>query len=151
MSDLHLQMFNIKEAMRIWSELSVEVLKEELDVQGMKIANLKEDYISRRKILASKVRGFFKAASSEGDESQLTESCKSLIQDFKLDFDNLSDAAKFSEFCFMDAYKKVRNLQDPQKPLEGCLVVCLKALDRFGSINIFIDFSRRFVHSSRFS
>ncbi len=109
---VQLHVYAIKESLETWSALNLESSKDELDVQALKIAEFKEECIGRKKNLGSIIRNFNKTCKDTEHISAaaIFELAKSLIDDFKANFDYLSDAVKFSDSCFFGAYKMFREL-----------------------------------------
>jgi hypothetical protein len=126
----------------------------ELHGKALKIAESKEAYVNRKKQLAAKVRAFTKMYLSSDDatddkdsmDSDWVEPCKSLIADFKADFDVITDSAKLSELCFMAVYKIINDLVDPKEIIQSCLAVCLRchealknAVDQLANANTLLE------------
>lgn len=135
LGELHLQIFNLQQSCSLWARLSVETLKDRLDEQALKIADMKEGYVGRKKILAATMRTFSKkyfhsdAAEDLAGASELVGDCKQLVQAFKTDFDFLGEAAKFSEASFMSAYKAVHEMEDPHAVVTQCFATCIRSQD----------------------
>jgi hypothetical protein len=85
------------------------------DEQAIKIAENREEYIQRRKILAKVVKSFKETIDNATDINIETIQLEgnSLIDKFKAEFDHLANDSKFSEGCFLATYKAMRDLPDP--------------------------------------
>jgi hypothetical protein len=128
-SDLHLQIFNVQECITKWTEFSFDALKEELHGKALKVAESKEVYVARKKLLAGKIKNFtktFLADDVHSVQESWVEPCKSVITDFKADFDLVSESAKYTELCFLAVYKIISDIADPKDIIQSCLEVCLR-------------------------
>ena len=99
-------------------EIGLEQLKFSLDEQAVKMTELKEDYIKRRKGLASSIKAFtstyLQTAEEEIDEADDWKSPASeLLELFKVGYDTLSFFTKFAENAFLSVFKAFREAEDP--------------------------------------
>ncbi len=91
--------------MKKFPEVPIEEYIQVLDDKAIKVTELKEDYIIRRKALTTQVKAFLQetlpqlSSSTEEDKSiplqQLVEATKSFIEVFKKEYDHLSNYANF--------------------------------------------------------
>jgi hypothetical protein len=102
-------------------------------VAAVKLSELKEDYVNRRKNLTQNVKKFTATYLSDPeDKSPFTADCKEIIDLFKKEFDGLSTLAKFSEVAFINVYKVVRELPDPVVIATEGLNTCLRVNELLG-------------------
>jgi homeobox protein cut-like len=132
LGDLHLAMYTLKETVTQYEEASLSTVTKELDVVAMKLAELKEDYVTRRKNLTAQVKQFTAQYLSDSEDSPFAEACKSVLSLFKKEFDGLSTLAKFSESAFLDIYKILRELPDPVLITTQGLSTCVKMSELLG-------------------
>lgn len=131
-SDIYLTLYNLKEATTKWNDVSLTSLITVLDEQAVKISELKEEYVNRRKTLASNIR-LFTSKYIENDSNDIIHynnmklEAKQIIDLFKSSFDYLATSAKFSESSFLALYKLLRELQDPCILFEECTNIITKS------------------------
>ena len=100
-------------------EIGLEQLKFSLDEQAVKMSELKEDYIKRRKGLAASIKSFSVTylQPSEGDDDNEANDWKAptseLLEMFKGEYDALSIFTKFAETAFLSVFKSFREAEDP--------------------------------------
>lgn len=136
-SDIYLKIYTVKESIGRWNEFSFESSKESWDEKALKVAELKEDYVGKKKALAAKVRSFNQSflenstldTSDSSFATNIMSSAKDLISEFKNNFDNLANAIKFSESSFVGMYKQMRDMPDPIFALNDCLTTMVKCQD----------------------
>jgi hypothetical protein len=109
-------------------EIGLEQLKFSLDEQAVKMTELKEDYIKRRKGLAGSIKAFTSTylqnaeaeAEAEGDEADDWKAPASeLLELFKVEYDSLSFFTKFAENAFLSVFKAFREAEDP---VDACIL-----------------------------
>ena len=144
--DLHLTIYTLKESLTKYEEASLSTVAKELDSVAMRLTDLKEGYVNRRKHLTAHVKGFTKEHLDNTDETPLIVACKDIIALFKKEFDGLSSLAKFSENAFINIYKIIRELPDPMliatEGLNTCLTVSellKKAQEQLTNANAIIN------------
>jgi hypothetical protein len=122
--DIYLSIYNLQQILHKQQDnQSLDVTMAQMDEQALKLAELKEDYLKRRKALSAKVKNFF---ASKVDSTSSSDAVQELIEAFKKEFDNLSSLAKFSESAFLSAYKHIREVPDFPQLVDGSLTACLK-------------------------
>lgn len=119
-SDIYLTLYNIKEANTKWKEVSLSELGTIWDEQALKITELKEEYVKRRKTLASSIREFTSKYIDNNIDNDMKNDTKQIIELFKSNFDYLATSAKFSEAAFLSTYKLMREAQDPCILFDEC-------------------------------
>lgn len=127
--DLFLSIFNNKEALSKWNVVDFCNLTNKWDEQAIKIAELKEEYLSRRKSLANLVRTFTDknlGSDNETLDERMKLECKSFIESFKSEFDFLAGAHKYAESSFLSAYKSLREIEDPAIIIKENLDICMR-------------------------
>jgi hypothetical protein len=134
MGDLYLSIYSLKETLTKFDDSSFGSLTKDMDAYALKLTELKEGYVNRRKLLTQEVKRFTNDyLSDESDEHpEFTEACKSIIALFKKEFDGLSTMSKFSENAFTNTYKELRDLPDPVQTATDALAICLKAHEVLG-------------------
>jgi hypothetical protein len=130
-NDVYIGIYNLKQAIVKWNEVSLTSLLSAWDEQTIKITENKEEYLTKKKSLASAVRSFSaKYFSNISDDSSSWQSeCKELIETFKSTVDILLKACKFSETSFLSTYKILNDVSDPVPLFEDCVSVCIRAQD----------------------
>ena len=126
---IYITVFQIKESLQKWDEVSFNNLRLAWDEQASKIAEYKEDVAARKKNLASMIRNFTSASATEsnrGDNSSIANEFSALITAFKAEFDFLTTTNRFSESTFLSTYKLMRDVPDPTEELRDCLKVCVR-------------------------
>lgn len=128
---IHLTMFQIKESLQKWNEVSFNNLRLAWDEQALKIAEYKEEVAARKKIIATKIRYFMSTSAAEtsrtNNVSDILGEVTVLITAFKTEFDFLTTTNRFSESAFLSTYKLMRDVPDPSEELGECLKVCVRA------------------------
>ena len=103
---------SVGDCLKQWQEVNLVNLRYSLDEQAYLIAEAREEYVGRRKDLASKVRNFV-TTHVAGDAAEGSAVCdaNNLIDAFKTEFDFLSKMCKLSEVSFLSLYKLLREVQ----------------------------------------
>ena len=99
-----------------WRDIALEEKKPLFDAQALELTERKEAYLSRRKALSSKIRDFsqqFISGDVPFDIATYRNACKSMVELFKAEFDNLAKASKLTEESFLSLYQLVRDAPDP--------------------------------------
>ena len=137
---IYISVFKIKESLQKWNEVSFNNLRLAWDEQAIKIAEYKEEVAARKKILGAKVRQFLSILSNDavGDEEKNESNDvglagRAMINSFKVDFDFLAEANRFSEGAFLTTYKLMRDVPDPSEELGECLKVCIRNQETLGN------------------
>lgn len=122
---IYLTIFNVKDNMKKWNEVDMKNLIIILEEQAIKITELREEYVSKRKLLATSVRTFTNthiattnstSTSASASESsietieKMRKDSKELIDEFKSNFDNLANTSKFAEASFLSIYKLLHDV-----------------------------------------
>ncbi len=129
-NDVYIGIYNLQQAVVKWNEVSLTSLLSAWDEQAIKITENKEEYLTKKKSLASAVRSFSaKYLSNISDDSSWQAECKELVETFKLTVDVLLKACKFSETSFLSTYKILNDVSDPVPLFEDCVSVCIRAQD----------------------
>ena len=126
-SDIYLTLYNIKEANTKWKEVALSELGTAWDEQALKITELKEEYVKRRKTLATSIRGFTSKYIDNNTDNDMKNDTKEIIELFKSNFDYLATSAKFSEAAFLSTYKLMREVQDPCNLFDECTNIITKS------------------------
>ena len=133
MGDLYLSIYSLKELATKYEELSVSALASEMDAAALKLSELKEGYVNRRKVLTQQVKKFTADfLSDDNEDTEFVTACKEVIATFKKEFDGLSSLSKFSETAFLGVYKSIRDMPDPVNIASEGLKMCLKAHEILG-------------------
>ena len=137
---IYISVFKIKESLQKWNEVSFNNLRLAWDEQAIKIAEYKEEVAARKKVLGAKVRQFLSTLSNDaGGNEEKNESNgvglagRAMINSFKVDFDFLAEANRFSEGAFLTTYKLMRDVPDPSEELGECLKVCIRNQETLGN------------------
>ena len=129
-NDVYIGIYNLKQAVVKWNEVSLTSLLSAWDEQAIKITENKEEYLAKKKSLASAVRSFSaKYLSNISNDTSWQAECKELVETFKLTVDVLLKACKFSETSFLSTYKILNDVSDPVPLFEDCVSVCIRAQD----------------------
>ena len=127
---IYITVFQIKESLQKWDEVSFNNLRLAWDEQALKIAEYKEEVAARKKNLASKIRNFTSSSATESNRADNTSiianEITALITAFKAEFDFLTTTNRFSESAFLSTYKLMRDVPDPTEELRDCLKVCVR-------------------------
>jgi hypothetical protein len=121
MDDLCMSIYSLKEV----GEGEGQGLRgqvEEAEGRALKLSELKEDYVMRRKALTAKVKKFssefLHAGAGEGGAgeeggSAMANACRDIVEAFKTEFDGLSALSKVAEGGFITLYRALRDLPNP--------------------------------------
>ena len=133
---IYISVFKIKESLQKWDEISFNNLRLAWDEQAIKIAEYKEEVAARKKVLGAKVRQFLSVLPTDtsGNEEQnestdVAFAGRAMVNSFKVDFDFLAEANRFSESAFLTTYKLMRDAPDPSEELGQCLKTCIRNQD----------------------
>jgi len=129
----------LKENLVPWRTINLDQQKVSWDEQALKLAELKEDYVQRRKLLAATIKKFKSKflIESEEDEFSLEElkaAASDVISNFKTEYDQLSIFARFSESAFILTYKTFRDALDPVTVLDDGIALCIAVQDSIDDI-----------------
>jgi len=127
--DLYLSIYSLKESLVKYEESTLSSVVEESDSKAVTLSELREKYLSGRKVLTAQVKKFTQEYLSHPDEEEapIATDSRAVIESFKKEFDGLSHLSKFAEASFVTLYKSVRELPDPAVVTSESLQVCLKA------------------------
>eukprot|EP01041_Mallomonas_annulata_P000513 gene513-986_t len=134
-----------------WTEAGLTNMVETLEQQALEYTALKEDYVKRRKVLASKVKTFTSSfVETDNSESNLDwkSECCSLIQSFKIEFDQLSKICRFAENAFLSTFKSIQNVPDPVITLQNTLNTFSKSKELITSHRDFIYELYEIIHKN---
>ena len=109
---LHLSVINNIEK---WSSVNLDEHRSQMDQQAIELTERKEDYLSRRKILSTKIKELQKCISGDTafDVETYRKTGKNLIDTFKTEFDHLAKGSKLTEEAFLFTYHLIRDVPDP--------------------------------------
>lgn len=133
--DIFLSIFNLQQTVdKMSAGVSLDNFVAAQDEQALKLAELKEDYVKRRKVLTGKVKAYTAGFLEVRDPQKLTvdhalemiDRSSELVDNFKKEFDNLSHLSKFSEGAFLTLYKRVREMPDLVQLVRQALQACLR-------------------------
>lgn len=139
--DIYLTLYNCQESLKRFPQNDqIEDYWQALDDSAMKVAEMKEEYIQRRKKLSTTIKKFLteslpKLTSHEESESSnmldgIQTEMRQVIDTFKKEYDHLSSFAKFSEAAFLSLYKDSREyLVESKLALEQSVSLCLSTKD----------------------
>jgi homeobox protein cut-like len=99
-----------------WSEINLAELQVGLHDHALAISESREEYIKKRKLLATSLRTFTADVLTEScslDLSTIQNRTKEIIEFFKADFDFLAGICKSSESAYLSLYKLLRDAPDP--------------------------------------
>eukprot|EP01133_Synstelium_polycarpum_P018960 gene18960-22696_t len=99
-----------------WRQFNVEKKKTDLDAYVTQIAQLKEDCVQSRKVLAKQTQDFKKVA----DEEKI-KTFGALLKLYQDEVDKLTKRSKYSETCFFGVYKDISEAHDPVPALTAAL------------------------------
>lgn len=146
--DLFLSIYNLKELIFKCEAVSLSAMTNEMDVAAEKLAELKEGYLNRRKVLTQQVKKFTLEYLSDTEETSMVAACKEVIDLFKKEFDGLSAMSKFSENAFVNIYKAIRDLPDPAVVATEGLNACLKANEILGKAQEQLNIANEIISST---
>jgi hypothetical protein len=147
--DIFLTLYNCQESLKKFpSNDNVEDYLQDLDDKALKVAEMKEDYIQRRKKLSLAIKKFLSdsipvlSSTEESDEEERKQQLECLKQEtinlidlFKKEFDHLSSFAKFTESIFLAFYKDTREyLTESKSSIEQSVALCLSTQNIFNRV-----------------
>lgn len=97
-----------------WKDFEFADLQHALDEQSSKINASQEEGAASRKALSAKTKAFRKLA----DEEKLGE-MRGLLKGYQAEIDSLTTRCKFAEACFMNVYRSLALLPDPEPLLNA--------------------------------
>ena len=133
--DLHLSIYTLKESLTKYEELSIDSLAQEMGDQTVKLSGMRDEYLTRRKVLTAQVKAFSQEFLGNGQNSPdpIISRCRELISSFKIEFDFLASLAKLSEAAFVASYQALKDMPDPASVVSDSLEVSLKAHEGLSS------------------
>jgi len=149
MGDLYLSIYSLKELSTKYDELSLGSLTAEMDGVALKLTELKEGYVNRRKVLTQEVKKFtVEYLGDDQEETEFASACKDIVALFKKEFDGLSNLSKFTETAFINIYKSIRDMPDPVSIASEGLKMCLKAHEILGKAQEQLNFANEIINES---
>jgi hypothetical protein len=106
----------IRDTITIWRKINITHLQNQFHENVIEITEKREEYLKKRKLLASSLRKFTQEALHENTSlsiAEIQQECTQIIEKFKSDFDFLSSMCKQSERFYLDLYKILREATDP--------------------------------------
>lgn len=97
-----------------WKDFKFADLQQVLDEQSSKIIASQEEGAASRKALSAKTKAFRKLT----DEEKLDE-MRGLLKEYQSEIDSLTTRCKFAEASFMNVYKSLALLPDPEPLLNA--------------------------------
>lgn len=147
--DLYLSIYSLKELISKCEVASLVSMTKEMDEAAEKLAELKESYVGRRRVLTQQVKKFtMEYLNDAGDGNPMVEACKEVIDLFKREFDGLSSMSKFSETSFLGIYKAIRDLPDPAVVASEGLSACLKANEILGKAQDQLNVANEIINAT---
>lgn len=128
---MHKSLVETQHALSKWQEVSLSNLLFSLDEEALKITELQEEYLGRRKSLALKTRAFtksFLSSSAVNDIDAFKAASKEIVDFFKAEFDTLAESCRFAENCFLSLYKVIREVPDPVLAITAAAEACDKGI-----------------------
>lgn len=127
--DFTLQISQLEQQLRLegaccsgWVDIKLAELQVDMHDQALSISDSREEYIKRRKTLASNLRAFTSEVLNESCTLELgiiQERTKNIIELFKKDFDFLAGICKNTETSYLSLYKLLRDAPDPHTVFEA--------------------------------
>eukprot|EP01039_Chlorochromonas_danica_P009729 gene9729-10763_t len=138
--DIYLNIYNLQQAIEKSSQETItpEEFTSQLDEESIKLAELKEDYLKRRKTLTAKVKAFLtmvtpstnhhETGQSDDDEEVIAyvSHAHEVVDVFKKEYDHVVAMAKYSENCFLQTCRHLRNQPDYPLLVQSSLQACLR-------------------------
>eukprot|EP01033_Poteriospumella_lacustris_P000610 gene610-419_t len=139
--DIYLTLYNCQESLKRFPHNDqIEDYWQALDDSAMKVAEMKEEYMQRRKKLSTIIKKFLteslpQLSSHEESETNdvlegIRKETQQVIDTFKKEYDHLTSCAKYSEAAFLSLYKDSREyLVESKLALEQSVSLCLSTKD----------------------
>mmetsp|Transcript_26225 Transcript_26225/g.38864 ORF Transcript_26225/g.38864 Transcript_26225/m.38864 type:complete len:750 (+) Transcript_26225:105-2354(+) len=120
------------ERVKWWESLKFTEIQLQLEDQALVITETREEYIRRRKALASSLRDFNRDVAGDNCSLSLDEvqqRIAAILDTFKKEFDFVANMCKSSEQSYLSLYKALREAPNPAMELQDSAVGLSRALE----------------------
>jgi homeobox protein cut-like len=117
----------INSALELWKKAQLQELQKQLDQQSLEIVDQQQKSLESRKRLANQTKEFKKL------HPEVSETIKPLIKEYQTEIDSSAKRSKLVESWFLNVYKVLVDVPDP----EPLLTNCLSELKRLDEIDVY--------------
>jgi hypothetical protein len=163
--DIYLAIFNLQDLskQKDKNDQTSDERIQELEISSQKLIEMKEDYLSRRNKLKLNVKKFMgslphllseeseneKRVPNEENYVSLSKESGEMVEEFKKEYDYLSNVNKFIESICVKAIKYYQERPDYESIIQDALKICLKSQDLIKNAQEQLTIAEKIVRSAQ--
>jgi hypothetical protein len=163
--DIYLAIFNLQDLskQKDKNDQTSDERIQELEISSQKLIEMKEDYLSRRNKLKLNVKKFMgslphllseeseneKRVPNEENYVGLSKESGEMVEEFKKEYDYLSNVNKFIESICVKAIKYYQERPDYESIIQDALKICLKSQDLIKNAQEQLTIAEKIVRSAQ--